>query len=75
MVSTGHRHYPNRTGDNTDVQGVQTMNLWKYWCNAIGTKAFDNNKNADRVALIRTFWVVLHIITCIAIISNTIRQW
>ena len=51
------------------------MNLWKYWCNAIGTKAFDNNKNADRVALIRTFWVVLHIITCIAIISNTIRQW
>ena len=48
---------------------------WKYWCKAIGTKAFNEDKKADRVAIIRTCWILLHIITCVAIISNTLRQW
>jgi len=48
---------------------------WKYWCKAIGFKAFDEDKKADRVAIIRTIWVVLHIVTCFAIIANTWRQW
>ena len=49
--------------------------MWKYWCKAIGIKAFDEDDKADKVAIIRTIWVILHIITCIAIISNTLRQW
>ena len=42
--------------------------MWKYWCKAIGTKAFDNKQKADKVAIIRTIWVILHIITCFFII-------
>ena len=43
---------------------------WKYWCKAIGTKAFNDDRKADVVAVIRTVWVVLHIITCLAIMTN-----
>lgn len=46
--------------------------MWEYWCKAIGSKAYENNDRADRVAIIRTFWVVLHIFTCFAIILNFI---
>ena len=48
--------------------------MWKYWCKAIGTKAFDSNKRADKVAYIRTFWVLLHIITCAFIIAGNGRN-
>ena len=50
--------------------------MWGIWCNAIGSKAYqDDNRKADRVALIRTGWVLLHIITCFAIILNTCRSY
>ena len=49
--------------------------MWKYWCKAIGSKAFDEDNKADRVAIIRTVWIFPHIITCFAIIANTWRQW
>ena len=49
--------------------------MWDIWCKALGTKAYsDNNKKADRVALIRTGWVLLHIITCFAIVLNAIQN-
>ena len=51
------------------------MNMWKYWCKAIGTKSFDEDNKADRVAIIRTVWVILHTVTCFAIIANAWRQW
>ncbi len=48
--------------------------MWKYWCKAIGAKEFDDSKKADRVAIIRTFWVLLHIITCLFIIIGNGRN-
>ena len=48
--------------------------MWKYWCKAIGQKAYDDDDKADTVAVIRTFWVSLHIITCLAIIANAIAN-
>jgi hypothetical protein len=48
--------------------------MWAYWCKAIGTKAYEDNNKADRVAIIRTGWVVLHILTCLAIILNAIAN-
>jgi len=47
--------------------------MWKYWCKAIGTKAFDEDDKADKVALIRTAWIFLHILTCFAIIIGNGR--
>jgi len=48
--------------------------VWKYWCKAIGSKEFDDDRKADRVAIIRTIWIVLHICTCLAIITNAIAN-
>ena len=47
--------------------------MWKYWCKAIGSKAYIDNDKSDRVALIRTFWVLIHIITCLFIIIGNGR--
>jgi len=46
---------------------------WEYWCKAIGTKAYEENHKADKVALIRTFWILLHVITCIFIILGNMQ--
>jgi len=48
--------------------------MWKYWCKAIGTKAYNDDRKADTVAIIRSFWVVLHIFTCFTIILNAIAN-
>jgi len=50
------------------------MKFWEYWCKAIGAKAYTDDKKADVVALIRTAWVILHIFTCLAIITNAIAN-
>ena len=57
------------------IKGIIGLEMWKYWCKAIGAKAFDEDKKADKVAIIRTVWIILHIITCIAIITNTWRHF
>lgn len=48
--------------------------MWQYWCKAIGSKAYDDDRKADRVAIIRSIWVLLHILTCLAIILNAIAN-
>jgi|TARA_B100001094_G_scaffold40088_1_gene34711 hypothetical protein len=56
--------------------GLKTM--WEMWCKAIGRKAYDNDSKADRVAMLRTLWIILHIATCIAIIAGngrTLEIW
>jgi len=47
--------------------------MWKHWCKAIGIKAYGDDRKADTVAIIRTFWVVLHIVTCLFIIIGNGR--
>jgi hypothetical protein len=45
--------------------------LFKVWKYAIGSFSDDTTKPYDnKVALIRTFWVLLHIVTCFSIIAN-----
>lgn len=48
--------------------------MWEYWCKAIGQKAYDEDNKADLVAILRTGWVLLHIATCLAIITNAIAN-
>lgn len=50
------------------------MRFWEYWCKAIGQKAYNENDKADKVAMIRTAWVLLHVVTCFAIILNAIQN-
>jgi hypothetical protein len=48
--------------------------MWNYWFKAIGAKAYSDDRKADRVALIRTVWVLLHIVTCLFIIVGNGRS-
>jgi len=47
---------------------------WEYWCKAIGRKEYSDSRKADVVALMRTFWIILHFLTCLAIIANAIAN-
>ena len=47
--------------------------FWEYWCKALGTKAYEDNKRADRVALIRTGWVLINLVTCLFIIAGNAK--
>lgn len=49
--------------------------MWRLWAKALGEKASADNKDADRVALIRTFIVLFYIITNAVIIAGVIRHW
>ena len=55
--------------------GYKIMNLWYYWCKAIGDKAHTNDEKADVVAIIRTMIVLSYITTNMFIIAGVIRHW
>lgn len=43
---------------------------WRIWAKSLGEKIGETDAQADMVALIRTFWWVIHIITCFMIIIH-----
>jgi hypothetical protein len=47
-------------------------NMWRLWCKALGEKATTDDKEADKVALIRTFLIIQSIVTNFIIIANFI---
>jgi hypothetical protein len=48
---------------------------WPIWAKTLGSKISDNDCEADIAATIRSAWVILHVITCTAIIANCLRHW
>ena len=51
------------------------IKLWHFWCKAMGSHAYDNDEKDDHVHnIIRTLWVLLHVVTCFAIILNAIQN-
>lgn len=49
--------------------------LWRLWAKALGEKADNCDKEADKVAAIRTAIVMVYVITNIFIVANIIRKW
>ena len=49
--------------------------LWRLWAKALGEKSGDTDREADRIALIRTCIVLTYIITNIFIVAGVIRHW
>jgi len=49
--------------------------MWRVWAKTIGNKISDDDKESDTGAIIRTAWIFLHAVTCIAIIANAAHQW
>jgi hypothetical protein len=51
------------------------MRLWRLWAKALGEKASLDDKEADRVAVVRSVIVAIYIVTNIVIISGVIHHW
>ena len=49
--------------------------MWRLWAKALGEKASDNNREADRIAVIRTIIVLSYITTNLFIVAGVIRHW
>mgnify|MGYP003338608452 FL=1 len=49
--------------------------MWKLWAKALGEKASSDNKESDKVAIIRTIIVLIYIVTNFFIIAGVLRHW
>jgi hypothetical protein len=49
--------------------------MWRIWAKALGEKASPCDRESDRVALIRTLFIVQAIIANIFLIANAIHHW
>lgn len=49
--------------------------MWKLWCKALGEKASNDTREADKIALIRTVIFATYLITNVAIVANAVRHW
>lgn len=47
----------------------------RIWCKTLGTKISKCNKEADTACVLRTLFVLLNVLTCIAIIANIVGHW
>ena len=59
------------------ANGMKTYlrNVWRIWAKALGEKAGATEREADRVALVRTAIVLCYIITNMFIVAGVIRHW
>ena len=44
--------------------------VWSIWARTIGSKISDDDTEADIAAVIRTIWVVTHMVACFFIIIH-----
>ena len=49
--------------------------LWRLWAKALGQKATDNDREADKVAWIRTLILVAYLVTNAFIVAGVVRHW
>jgi len=49
--------------------------MWRLWAKALGEKASEDDKEADRVAIIRTLIVLCYVITNFFIVAGVLRHW
>jgi hypothetical protein len=49
--------------------------MWRLWAKALGEKTGKSDKEADRVAVIRTIIVLAYLVTNIFIVAGVIRHW
>ena len=57
-------------------QGHRSMaKIWRLWAKALGEKATNDDRESDKIAIIRTFILVTYVVTNCFIISGVIRHW
>lgn len=48
--------------------------MWTIWAKALGAKSYDDDRKADRVAIVRTAIVVFELLVGIFIILNAVAN-
>jgi len=48
---------------------------WRLWALALGEKSGKTDREANIVAILRTFIFLTYLITNVAIVANAIRHW
>ena len=51
------------------------MNLWRIWAKALGEKACKDDRQSDRIAVVRTVIFTTYLITNAFIVAGVIRHW
>jgi hypothetical protein len=49
--------------------------VWRLWAKALGEKSGATDKEADRIACIRTCIVLCYVITNLFIVAGVIKHW
>lgn len=49
--------------------------IWRVWAKALGDKTGATNKEADRVAFVRTLLILQAIVANMFLIANAIHHW
>ena len=47
---------------------------WRIWAKSLCEKVGETDRQANAVAVIRTFWWLVHILTCFAIIIHNTKN-
>ena len=51
------------------------VTMWRLWCKALGEKASDNDRESDKIAIIRSLIFLSYLITNCFIIAGVIRHY
>ena len=51
------------------------LKIWRLWAKALGEKSGASDKEADKIASIRTLIVLIYMITNLVIIAGVVRHW
>lgn len=62
-------------GYSENIMAHFGIKMWKLWAKALGEKAYPCSKDSDKVALIRTFIVLVYIMTNFFIVAGIIHHW
>ena len=54
---------------------VSLRDIWRVWAKALGEKSGRTNREADRIACIRSVIVLTYIVTNCFIVAGVIRHW
>jgi len=49
--------------------------FWRLWAKSLGEKNGTTDKEADKVAILRTIVVLVNFFTCFVIVAGVIRHW
>ena len=57
------------------MKNKKKKTIWRIWAKALGEKGSKCDREADIIAIVRTFIFITYLITNIAIVANAVRHW